>query len=86
MLEELVNGRTVNEVIEEHCTFVDEKNRLRADAMVQYKKLVAEGDEDVAEEFRDKANEMLVQKDAKPLKSLVEIQQERISRREEKQK
>jgi len=86
MLEELVNGRTVNEVIEEHCTFVDEKNKLRAEAMAQYKKLVAEGDGDIAEEFRAKANEMLAQKGAKPLKSLDEIQQERISRREEKQK
>ena len=86
MLEELVNGRTVNEVIEEHCTFVDEKNKLRAEAMAQYKKLVAEGDGAIAEEFRAKANEMLAQKGAKPLKSLDEIQQERISRREEKQK
>ncbi len=84
MVEELANGRTVNEVIEEHCTFVDEKNKLRAEAMVQYKKLVADGDGDIAEEFRAKANEMLAQKGAKPLKSLTEIQQERISRREEK--
>ena len=84
MLDELVNGRTVNEVIEEHCTFVDEKNRLRAEAMAQYKKLVADGDGNIAEEFRAKANEMLTQKGAKPLKSLAEIQQERISRREEK--
>ncbi len=83
MVEELANGRTVNEVIEEHCTFVDEKNKLRAEAMVQYKKLVADGDGDIAEEFRAKANEMLAQKGAKPLKSLAEIQQERISRREE---
>ena len=84
MVEELANGRTVNEVIEEHCTFVDEKNKLRAEAMVQYKKLVADGDGDIAEEFRAKANEMLAQKGAKPLKSLAEIQQERVSRREEK--
>ena len=84
MVEELANGRTVNEVIEEHCTFVDEKNKLRAEAMVQYKKLVADGDGDIAEEFRAKANEMLAQKGAKPLKSLAEIQQERVSQREEK--
>ncbi len=84
MVEELANGRTVNEVIEEHCTFVDEKNKLRAEAMVQYKKLVADGDGDIAEEFRAKANEMLAQKGAKPLKSFAEIQQERVSRREEK--
>jgi hypothetical protein len=84
MLEELGNGRTVNDVIEEHCTFVDENNRLRAEAMVQYKKLVAEGDGAMAEEFRAKANEMLAQKGAKPLKSLAEIRQERVSRREER--
>ena len=84
MVDELANGRTVNEVIEEHCTFVDEKNKLRAEAMVQYKKLVADGDGDIAEEFRAKANEMLAQKGAKPLKSFAEIQQERVSRREEK--
>ena len=86
MLEELGNGRTVNEVIEDHCTFADTNNRLRAEAMAQYKKLVADGDEDLAEQFRAKANEMLAQKGAKPLKSLAEIQKERMSRREEKQR
>ena len=85
MLEELRNGRSVNEVIEDHCTFVDENNRLRAEAMVQYKELVAEGDEALAEQFREKANEMLVGKGATPLKSLAEIREERISKREKKQ-
>ena len=84
MLEELGNGRTVNDVIEEHCTFADENNRLRAEAMVQYKRLAAEGDGAMAEEFRAKANEMLAQKGAKPLKSLAEIRRERVSRREER--
>ena len=85
MLEELGNGRTVNEVIEDHCTFADENNRFRAEAMAQYKKLVAEGDEDMAEQFRAKANEMLAQKGAKPLKSLAEIQKERLERREKRE-
>jgi len=85
MLEELRNGRSVNEVIEDHCTFVDANNRLRAEAMVQYKELVAEGDEALAEQFREKANEMLVGKGAAPLKSLAEIREERISKREKKQ-
>ncbi len=84
MLEELRNGRSVNEVIEDHCTFVDENNRLRAEAMVQYKELVAEGDEALAEQFREKANEMLVCKGATPLKSLAEIREERLSNREKK--
>jgi hypothetical protein len=52
--------------------------------MVQYKKLAAEGDGAMAEEFRAKANEMLAQKGATPLKSLAEIRQERVSRREER--
>lgn len=82
MLEELRNGRTVDEVIEDHCTFVDENNRLRAEAMVQYKDLVAEGDNDAAEQFRIKANEMLVKKGANPIKSLAEIQEERLRNRE----
>ena len=43
-------------------------------------------DGDRAEQFRAKANEMLAQKGAKPLKSLAEIQKERMSRREEKQR
>ena len=79
------NGRSVNEVIEDHCTFVDANNRLRAEAMVQYKELVSEGDEALAEQFREKANEMLVGKGATPLKSLAEIREERISKREKKQ-
>ncbi len=85
MLEELRNGRSVNEVIEDHCTFADENNRLRAEAMVQYKELVAEGDEALAEQFREKANEMLVGKGATPLKSLAEIREERMSNRGKKQ-
>lgn len=84
MLEELRNGRSVNEVIEDHCTFVDENNRLRVEAMVQYKELVAEGDEALTEQFREKANEMLVCKGAAPLKSLAEIREERLSNREKK--
>lgn len=82
MLEELKNGRTVDEVIEDHCTFVDENNRLRAEAMVQYKDLVADGDNEAAEQFRIKANEMLVKKGANPIKSLAEIQEERLRNRE----
>jgi hypothetical protein len=84
MLEELRNGKTVDEVIDDHCTFVDENNRLRAEAMVRYKEMIAEGDEDLAEEFREKANEMLVGKGAAPLRSLAEIHEERISNREKK--
>ena len=84
MLDELRNGKTVDEVIEDHCTFVDENNRLRAEAMVQYKEMVAEGDEALAEQFREKANEMLVSKGATPLKSLAQIHEERTSNREKK--
>ena len=85
MLDELRNGKTVDEVIEDHCTFVDENNRLRAEAMVQYKEMVAEGDEALAEQFREKANEKLVSKGATPLKSLAQIHEERISNRGKQQ-
>lgn len=84
MLDELRRGKTVDEVIEDHCTFVDENNRLRAEAMVQYKEIIAGGDETLAEQFREKASEMLVSKGATPLKSLTEIREERISNREKK--
>ena len=43
--------------------------------------MLAEGDDEMAEQFREKANEMLVQKGATPLKSLAEIHEERISKR-----
>ena len=84
MLDELRNGKTVDEVIEDHCTYVDNSNRLRAEAMVRYKEMLAEGDEGLAEEFRVKANELLVKKGAHPLKSQAEIYQERMSNRGKK--
>ena len=84
MLEELRNGKTVDEVIEDHCIYADENNRLRAEAMVQYRELIANGDEELAEGFREKTNEMLTQKGAAPLKSMSELQEERMKRMEKR--
>lgn len=80
MLEELGNGKSVNEVIEEHCTFADSNNRFRAEAMVQYKELYNSGDEAMAEEFRTKANQMISEKGGAPLKSISEIRESRKSK------
>ncbi len=80
MIDELNAGRTVNEVIEEHCTYTDQNNRLRAEAMIQYKELIANGEEDVAEDFRKKANELISSKGGTPFRSLKEIRESRKSK------
>jgi hypothetical protein len=80
MLEELKAGRTVNEVIEEHCIYTDQNNRLRAEAMVKYKELIANGEEDAAEEFRQKANDLISSKGGTPFRSLKEIRESRKSK------
>ena len=80
MIDELNAGRTVNEVIEEHCTYTDQNNRLRAEAMIQYKELIANGEEDAAEEFRQKANDLISSKGGAPFRSLKEIRESRKSK------
>ena len=72
MLQELATGRTVNDVIEDHCTYVDANNTLRAEAIVQYKELLAEGDEEMAEEYRKKVNQLLEGKGAATIRSAEE--------------
>lgn len=80
MLDELDSGRSVNDVIEDHCTFADQNNRFRAEAMVQYKELIATGDKELAEEFRVKANELISSKGGIPFRSLDEIRSSRKSK------
>lgn len=80
MLDELESGRSVNDVIEDHCTFADQNNRFRAEAMVQYKELIATGDKELAEEFRVKANELISSKGGIPFRSLDEIRSSRKSK------
>jgi len=80
MLDELESGRSVNDVIEDHCTFADQNNRFRAEAMVQYKELIATGDKELAEEFRIKANELISSKGGIPFRSLDEIRNSRKSK------
>lgn len=80
MLDELESGRSVNDVIEDHCTFADQNNRFRAEAMVQYKELIATGEKELAEEFRVKANELISSKGGIPFRSLDEIRSFRKSK------
>lgn len=80
MLDELDSGRSVNDVIEDHCTFADQNNRFRAEAMVQYKELIATGNKELAEEFRVKANELISSKGGIPFRSLDEIRSSRKSK------
>ncbi len=80
MIDELNAGRTVNEVIEEHCTYTDQNNRLRAEAIIQYKELLENGDEQIAEEFRLKANKLISEKGGAPFRSFKEIRESRKSK------
>lgn len=77
MLEELAAGRSVNEIIEDHCTYVDRNNTFRAEVAAQYRALVSEGDDGLAEDFRVKANCLLREKGANPIKSFEEAKMDR---------
>lgn len=78
ILEQLASGRSVNEVIAEHCTSVNENTRLRAQATAEYRRILEEeGDVALAEEFREKSNQVLVNVGAVPIKKRGELRRTR---------
>ena len=81
MLDELAAGRSVNDVIEAHCTYAEERNTLRAEATVNYRDILAKDGEAAAEEYRARANELLSRHGASPIRSVSEIRASRNSRR-----
>ena len=81
MLEELAAGRSVNDVIEAHCTYAEERNTLRAEATVNYRDILEKEGEAAAEEYRARANDLLSRHGAIPIRSASEIRASRDSRR-----
>ena len=81
MLEELAAGRSVNDVIEAHCTYAEERNTLRAEATVNYRDILEKEGEAAAEEYRARANDLLSRHGAIPIRSVSEIRASRDSRR-----
>ena len=68
MIEELGAGHSVNEVIAKHCMNVNENAKLRAQAVAEYRRILdEEGDEAMAEQYREKANGLLVNAGAVPI-------------------
>lgn len=57
--EALKSGKSVQEIIADHCAAVNDNAELHNAVSAEYRKLVAEGDMDAAEEYRAKANEIL---------------------------
>ena len=49
----------MQEIIADHCAAVNDNAELHNAVSAEYRKLVAEGDMDAAEEYRAKANEIL---------------------------
>ncbi len=68
MLEELEAGHSVNQVIAGHCTTVNENAKLRMQAIAEYRRILEEdGDEALAEQYREKANSVLTNAGAAPI-------------------
>ena len=77
MLQELDDGRSVNDVIEDHCTYAEERNTLRAEAAIRYREILERDGESAAEEYRARTNEQLAGIGAKPLASPSEMREAR---------
>lgn len=67
IFEALKSGKSVQEIIADHCTAVNDNAELHNAVGAEYRKLVAEGDLEAAEEYRRKANEVLQQSGADPV-------------------
>ena len=67
IFEALKSGKTVQEIIADHCAAVNDNAELHNAVGAEYRKLVAEGDLEAAEEYRRKANEVLERSGAEPV-------------------
>ena len=67
IFEALKSGKSVQEIIADHCAAVNNNAELHNAVGAEYRKLVAEGDLEAAEEYRRKANEVLQQSGADPV-------------------
>lgn len=59
LLDAISRGQTVNEVLAEHCAMINDNAQLRTEVGREYRKLIEEGDTEAAEQYREKANEIL---------------------------
>ena len=59
LLDAISRGQTVNEVLSEHCAMINDNAKLRTEVGREYRKLIEEGDAESAEQYREKANEIL---------------------------
>lgn len=59
IFEALKSGKSVQEIIADHCAAVNDNAELHNAVGSEYRKLIAEGDLEAAEEYRVKANEVL---------------------------
>lgn len=60
ILEEMGKGRSVMDVISSHISTVNDNNKLHGEVRETYEKMVQEGDLEVAEQYRTKANQILL--------------------------
>ena len=67
MLEELKNGKSVNEVIQDHCRAVNDSVELRNEAARAYRELIDSGETEMAEKYREQANKIIEQSGGAPL-------------------
>ena len=67
ILEELKNGKSVSQIIADHCAIVNDNVKLHNTVREEYNKILEEGDLEAAEEYRLGANEILEKAGAMPV-------------------
>ena len=67
IFDQLETGKSVNEIIAEHCAAVNDNAELHNTVNSEYRKLLAEGDLEGAETYRQEANKILEKSGAEPV-------------------
>lgn len=67
IFDALESGKSVNEIISEHCAAVNDNAEMHNTVSAEYRKLIAEGDLEGAETYRQEANKILEKSGAEPV-------------------
>lgn len=67
ILDALASGKSVQEILADHCATVNDNAELRNQVAKEYRKLVADGDMEMAEQYRESANKVLEKSGAEPV-------------------
>ena len=81
ILDQLDSGKSVNEIIADHCAAVNDNAELRKTVNSEYRKLLEEGDLEGAETYREEANKILEKAGAEPVPQRSENSRTRLQKK-----